>query len=99
MTTVVNINIEKCDVYIGRGKGGIILPPPEKGCFGNPFPVKKYGLRGSIDRFVVYFYDRVETDLEFRSAVLKLKDQKIGCFCKPKECHGDVIKQWLDEQG
>lgn len=96
-TTVVNINVEECDFYIGRGPGGTIPPPPQRGCYGNPFPIKKYGLRGSIDRFVVYFYDRVENDKEFRAAVLLLKDHRIGCFCKPSECHGDVIKQWLDE--
>lgn len=97
MTTIVNIRNEKCDVYIGRGKGGTIPEPPERGCFGNPFSVKQYGRTGCIERFVIYFYDRMEIDKEFRAAVLELKGKKLGCYCKPEECHGDVIKQWLDE--
>lgn len=97
-TLVVNIQYEQYDVFIGRGRYGTIPDPPEHGCFGNPFPVKKYGRRGSIDRFVVYFYDRVEQDVIFKKAVLSLTGKRIGCFCKPKECHGDVIAQWLNEQ-
>lgn len=98
MTKVVNLREEKHDVYIGRAKGGTIPSPPERGFLGNPFSVKQYGRRGSIDRFVVYFYDRVESDPEFRQAVLACKGKRLGCFCKPLECHGDVIRQWLDEQ-
>lgn len=98
LTTVVNLRNEPHDVYIGRGKDGEIPDPPERGCFGNPFSVRRYGRRGAIDRFVVYFYDRVEEDMAFRNAVLALKGSRLGCFCKPDECHGDVIKQWLDEQ-
>jgi len=98
MTTIVNISKKKCDVYIGRGKNGNIPDPPNAGCFGNPFSVRRYGRKNSVERFVVYFYDRVESDSEFRDAVLALKDLKLGCFCKPLECHGDVIKQWLDSR-
>lgn len=97
-TRVVNIRTDQFDVYIGRGKGGRIPDPPERGCFGNPFSVQSYGRKGCIERFVVYFYDRVEQDDEFRSAVLALQGSRLGCHCKPEECHGDVIKQWLDEQ-
>jgi len=97
-TTVVNLRQEKFDAYIGRGPGGKIPDPPNRGCYGNPFSVEKYGRKGSIERFVVYFYDRVATDPVFRAAVLELQDKRLGCFCKPQECHGDVIKQWLDEQ-
>lgn len=98
MTTVVNIRHDKYDIYIGRDKDGLIPDPPKCGCFGNPFSVGRYGRKSCIERFVVYFYDRVESDPTFRAEVLKLKNQRLGCYCKPLECHGDVIKQWLDEQ-
>lgn len=97
MTEVVNLRTDKFDVYIGRGKNGI-PDPPERGCYGNPFSTRQYGRKGCIEQFVVYFYDRVENDESFRQAVLALQGQRLGCFCKPQECHGDVIKQWLDEQ-
>lgn len=35
-------------------------------------------------------------DPEFRAAVLALKGKRLGCFCKPGPCHGDVIVEWLE---
>jgi len=95
-TTVVNIYKEPCDVYIGRGKDGKVPKTPEtKGWLGNPFTVKEYGDK-AISMFEVYFYERMSTDEKFRSGVIKLKGKKLGCFCKPKACHGDVISEFLN---
>lgn len=97
-TTVVNFRVEKCDVKITRTPKNEIPDPPNFGCFGNPYPVKIYGRKKCIALYKVYFLKRVEEDLEFRKAVLALKGKKLGCFCAPDECHGDVIKEWLDAQ-
>lgn len=90
-TTVVNIYKEKYDVYIGRaGKGN-------DGYFGNPFPLLPGQSRGStIEQYKTYFYKRLEDDAEFKRRVLELKGKKLGCFCKPAGCHGDVIAQYLN---
>jgi hypothetical protein len=29
----------------------------------------------------------------------ELKGKVLGCFCKPNACHGDVIKEYLDNTG
>jgi len=91
MCKVVNLFKEPYDVYIGRaGKG-------QNGYFGNPFPLKKGEDRGAtIERYKEYFYNRVETDSEFKSRILELKNKTLGCFCKPNSCHGDIIKEYLD---
>jgi hypothetical protein len=26
----------------------------------------------------------------------ELKDKRLGCFCKPKACHGDVLKKYAE---
>ena len=85
MTKVVNKYREAYDVYIGR---------PSQ--FGNPFSVKEYGREGCIARYKEYFYKRIKEDVKFKEEVLKLKDKVLGCFCKPLACHGDVIKEYLD---
>ncbi len=36
------------------------------------------------------------TDSEFRDSVLALKGKKLGCWCKPLPCHGDVIVDYLE---
>ena len=85
MTRVVNKYREAYDVYIGRPS-----------IFGNPFSVKEYGREGCIAKYKDYFYERIASDVKFKEAVLKLKDKTLGCFCKPLACHGDVIKEYLD---
>lgn len=90
-TKVVNLYKEKYDVYIGRyGKG-------MDGYFGNPFKLKKGEVSGStLNKYREYFYGRVESDKEFREKVEGLRGKTLGCFCKPKPCHGDIIKEYLD---
>ena len=94
-TVVVNLTKEKCDVKICRLPDNTIPDPPNKGCFGNPFPVQIHGREKCIALYKGYFYDRVK-EPEFLKAVLSLKGKRLGCFCKPLACHGDIIKEFLD---
>jgi Domain of unknown function (DUF4326) len=91
-TVVVNIYKEQFDVYIGRtGRG-------QDGYFGNPFRMGNgMGREDAVQKFQKYFADRIEKDSEFRQRVLALKGKRLGCFCKPKACHGDVIADWLNK--
>jgi Schitoviridae RNA polymerase len=34
-----------------------------------------------------------------RQAPIELKDKKLGCFCKPKPCHGDTLAELADNNG
>lgn len=95
-TVVVNLRKEKFDVKITRNKFGRIPNPPEFGCFGNPFPVEQYGREKCIEYFKEYFLERISNDAEFQSAIMNLKGKRLGCLCKPENCHGDVIKEWLN---
>ena len=87
-TTVTNIRTQIYDVYIGRaGKG-------KSGYFGNPFSL---GTREeNIANFKIYFYKRIAEDNEFKKRVLELEGKKLGCFCKPLACHGDIIVEYLN---
>lgn len=90
-TTVVNIyHKEDFDVYIGRAGHGY------DGYFGNP---NSQGSReDKLKLFKKYFYNRVKTDPEFRRRVLQLKGKRLGCFCSPKPCHGDIIAEYVNRQ-
>lgn len=90
-TKIINISKEPYDVYIGRaGKG-------QSGYFGNPFPLTSITTRKKVmEKYRAYFYNRIENDQEFKERILQLKGKVLGCFCKPKMCHGDVIKEFLD---
>lgn len=92
-TTVVNVLKDDYDVYIGRANAGI---SKKASPFANPFSVKLYGRDGAIKKFVAWFFDKIENDLEFRAQVAELDGKRLGCWCKPDVCHGDVIVAYLE---
>ena len=53
----------------------------------------------AVKRYRAYFQRRVARDPEFKRRVLGLKGKTLGCFCKPLACHGDVIVEWIGQQG
>lgn len=83
---VVNKSKDRYDVYIGRGSP-----------FGNPYVIGRDGTRDEvIEKYKAYFLDRIENDESFRRQVESLKCKVLGCHCKPKRCHGDIIKDYLE---
>lgn len=93
MCEVVNIKNSEYDVYIGRaGKG-------QDGYFGNPFShLKGDGDRNTcITKFKDYAYKRLVYDTEWAEKIKALKGKKLGCFCKPLACHGDILKRICEE--
>ena len=91
-TTVVNIRRQEYDVYIGRAGNG------HDGYFGNPFSVARDGGRKKvIELYCDYFLNRLEIDPEFERRIKELIGKRLGCFCKPEACHGDVIVRHLEK--
>lgn len=75
---VVNLRKEKYTVYIGRGS-----------IFGNPFMIGRDGDRARVIKLYRHY---LIGNGKVLNAIYNLpKDSILGCFCKPKECHGDVI--------
>lgn len=98
----VNLYREQYDVYIGRaGKG-------KDGYFGNPVVLNQkcpvcdevHTTRGdTLPCFKIYFLDRFHSDEDFSERVKQLNGKKLGCFCKPQPCHGDVIAELVNGLG
>ncbi len=55
------------------------------------------------DKYEKYFYEQLESNTEFKSQVdnlvelAKSRDLVLGCHCKPKRCHVDTIKNYIDK--
>jgi len=72
--------------------------------FGNPFDMKQLGItrEESIARFEMWMIEQVDSQTGiYEDLVYLYKQSKNGtvilvCCCKPKACHGDVIKNWID---
>ena len=75
-TKVVHCKKEAYDVYIGR---------PSK--WGNPFPIGDSTRDEVISRYREYVLSRPE----LLESLHELKGKVLGCWCKPKPCHGDVL--------
>ena len=77
-------------VYIGRdGKD-----PKGRGKWGNPFPIQK-GVRTreqSVEQYREWINHPDQAELKSR-IIPELKGQILGCFCKPYDCHGDVLAE------
>lgn len=67
--------------------------------FGNPFRLEEdggdYSREGSVAKYEEWFKKKIRTDPDFREAVENLRGETLGCWCKPKSCHGDVILAYL----
>lgn len=82
LTKVVHRNKEKFDVLIDRTS-----------IYGNPYEIGIDGSRAEvIAKFKIYF----DKNKELQAEVEKLRGKKLGCWCKPKACHGDVIVDFLE---
>ena len=76
MITVVKIP-EHYDVYIGR---------PSK--WGNPFRI---GVDGSRQEVIAKYKSWIERQPALLSSLNELEGKRLGCFCRPLACHGDVL--------
>jgi len=88
-TKVVHCKKAKYDVYIGRPS-----------IWGNPYSHKI----GTLAEFSAKDRDdavaKYKEYILSRPALLKrlpeLKGKTLGCWCKPKSCHGDILADMAD---
>ena len=97
-TRVVNLRKEDHEVYIGRGSP-----------YGNPYSSKDsaYGAirvatrEEAIDSYRRWLFGEVELEGWTRPTIEQLealRGKTLGCFCRPKACHGDVLAALFDER-
>jgi len=81
---IVHCKKEKYDVYIGRGSK-----------WGNPFVIGKDGNREGV---ILKYKKYITNNQELINALPELKNKTLGCWCKPKACHGDVLKSMIEKE-
>ena len=69
--------------YIGRGS-----------TWGNPYSMLEGDDRDEVIRKYEYDFDR--GFIADKDQVYQLAGKKLGCFCKPAKCHGDVLANFLN---
>lgn len=82
-TRVVNLRKEKYDVYIGR---------PSK--WGNPYVI---GPDGGRETVINKYRDWILSQPALMADLKTLKGKRLGCYCAPKPCHGDVLVELVNK--
>jgi hypothetical protein len=91
---VVKVNKEPYDVFIGR---------PSK--WGNPFSIGMDGNRQEVlEMYERWLNGEIEAPKHHhwyvpptKEEILTLKGKILGCFCKPKACHGDILLKIIEK--
>lgn len=84
MTIVVNIaNGDEYDVFIGRPS-----------IWGNPFTIGKHGTREQV---IEKYRDYILNNPALMEMLPELRGKRLGCYCAPKPCHGDILVELLEE--
>jgi hypothetical protein len=86
---VVHCKKEGFDVYVGRGSK-----------WGNPYSHKE----GTLAEYVVEsrreavqkFEEYLLSNEELMGSLSELKGKTLGCWCKPKSCHGDILLKYAN---
>jgi len=105
---VVNIKLDSYDVYIGDAMGYSYGLKRSK--WYNPFKIdrkdkKRDGTREEViekyRRYLLYneqFGKTLPDGRELLRDLPELEGKVLGCWCKPKACHGDVLVEFLGKQ-
>ena len=88
MAKVVNVYKEPFTMYIGRKN-------PKFGA-GSKFANKKcIGRDGTREEVIAWYREWLWKEIKSGNITIKelqsMKDEVFGCFCKPQQCHGDVL--------
>lgn len=84
-TAVVNRRRHEFDVYIGRGSK-----------WGNPYthnpgPTKAQFLVATRAEAIAKYREYILGRSDLLAALPELVGKRLGCYCKPLSCHGDVL--------
>jgi len=90
-TTVVNKRFQKYDVYIGRGSK-----------WGNPYTHIKGKTKAeffvdSRDEAIEKYEEWIKQQPELLKDLHELKNKRLGCYCRPHKCHGDILVELIEK--
>lgn len=85
------------DVYIGRSHGSQhgIYP---KSKWYNPYKIGKslFGTMVTREEALEMYKDYIVHDASLMESIHELKGKRLGCWCKPLACHGDILAELVN---
>lgn len=93
---------DPANVYIGR-RGIVFVDgvryPKEDSPWCNPFKVKAgvLGRAEAIEKYKKYIIARLKAESGLTAALAALRGKRLGCWCCPEACHGDVLVELINK--
>ena len=91
---------DSSNVYIGR-RGPVFIKSIQKryplrdSIWASPFKIGRHGTREEvIEMYRTYILSKIENE-NLWDELRKLKGKRLGCWCKPERCHGDVLLELI----
>jgi hypothetical protein len=87
------VNMRKCDPPWGQ-PGDVRIDRATK--WGNPYPITDTDSRDAVlFKYTWYIVNAMENK---ELNITELTDaRRLGCWCKPKACHGDILKKAIEQ--
>ena len=83
------------NIYIGRSRVVFIdgiRYPFENSIWSNPYKITDTQSREQVlELYYEYIKKKIEKEPMLVDELIKLKGKKLGCWCKPEKCHGDIL--------
>lgn len=101
--SIVNKKIEVINIKKYIANDYIYIGRPSK--FGNPYSSKDSDLATivdtreiSLEKFEEYIDDNSEIIDDLISEMIVKNVYKLGCWCKPRKCHGDILMKKINDR-
>lgn len=92
----LNKTIPSNGIYIGRFNKGLNL---EQSKFANPFPMKDNSEEERnrvVSEYKEWLWKEIANNNINKNDLLLLNNKVLVCFCHPKKCHGDILKETVE---
>lgn len=90
---------KETNVYIGRARVIFIdgvRYPFEDTIWANPYKITETQSREqALKLYREYIKEKLKSNPVMVKELIKLKGKKLGCWCKPECCHGDILVELI----
>jgi hypothetical protein len=92
---------KETNVYIGRARVVFIdgiRYPFEDSIWANPYKNTETQSREQVLKlYRVYIEEKLKSNPLLVKELMKLYGKKLGCWCKPECCHGDILVELINK--
>lgn len=92
---------KETNVYIGRARVIFIdgvRYPLEDSIWANPYKITETQSREQVLKlYYEYIEEKLKSNPKLVKELMKLDGKKLGCWCKPECCHGDILVELINK--